>query len=259
MTKKDTSWNAVATWYDEMVSNDDSYQEKVILPNLIRLMNLSAGQKVLDLACGTGFFALHFAKLVGDQNVTGVDLGKNLIDLAKKNNPKINFKIAPAHNLSILLDQSFDKVALILAIQNIAEINLMLAEIYRVTKSVGSVYIVMNHPAFRIPKRSSWGFDESASVQYRRIDGYLHESKTEIVMNPGATEKKPYSTETTVSFHRPLQYYTKLFAATGFAMSRLEEWISHKHSQAGPRQKEEDRMRSEIPLFLFMEIKKIGN
>ena len=116
----------------------------------------------------------------------------------------------------------------------------------------------MNHPAFRIPKRSSWGFDEATGVQYRRIDGYLRESKEEIDMKPGSSQTtKP--DQVTVSFHRPLQYYTKLFAATGFAMSRLEEWISHKHSQAGPRQKEEDRMRSEIPLFLFMEIKKIGN
>ena len=110
----------------------------------------------------------------------------------------------------------------------------------------------MNHPAFRIPKRSSWGFDEELKQQYRRVDGYLRESKEEIDMKPGSKS----SDSLTVSFHRPLQYYTKLFSATGFAVTHLEEWISHKQSQVGPRQKEEDRTRSEIPLFLFMEIRK---
>jgi len=256
MPKKDTSWDSVATWYDGMVSDNDSYQEKVILPNLIRLMALSAGQKVLDLACGSGFFTAHFAKAVGASNVAGVDVGKRLIDIAKKNNPQATFHVAPAHNLSALQSQFFDKIALILAIQNIAEINLMLAELGRVTKPTASVYIVMNHPAFRIPKRSSWGFDDTTSTQYRRIDGYLHESKTEIVMNPGVADKKASAAETTLSFHRPLQYYSKLFASAGFAIARLEEWVSHKQSGAGPRQKEEDRMRSEIPLFLFIELRK---
>jgi hypothetical protein len=73
-------------------------------------------------------------------------------------------------------------------------------------------------------------------------------------MKPGSKDKN--LNQTTVSFHRPIQYYTKLFAATGFVVARLEEWISHRRSSDGPRQKEEDRMRSEIPLFLFMEIRK---
>ena len=76
-------------------------------------------------------------------------------------------------------------------------------------------------------------------------------------MKPGSSKGQNVE-QITVSFHRPLQYYSKLFSATGFVITRLEEWISHKRSQVGPRQKEEDRMRSEIPLFLFVEIKKFG-
>jgi len=253
--KKDTSWGSVATWYDGMVSDYDSYQVKVIKPNLSRLMALQAGEKVLDLACGTGFFSAIFAETVGANNVTGVDVGQQLISIAQKNNPEIDFKVSSADNLSVLPEGHFDKVAIVLAIQNIAEVKAMLQELNRVVKPGGLVYIVMNHPAFRIPKRSSWGFDEATNQQYRRIDGYLRESKESIDMKPGSEA----SDQTTVSFHRPLQYYLKLFSASGFVLTRLEEWISDKHSQNGPRQKEEDRMRSEIPLFLFMEIRKSVN
>jgi ubiquinone/menaquinone biosynthesis C-methylase UbiE len=253
--KKDTSWNSVGAWYDGMVTDDDSYQVQVIAPNLSRLMDLRVGEKVLDLACGTGFFSGIFAKVVGPKNVTGVDLGKQLISIAQKNNPEVDFHVSFADRLSFFPANHFDKVALVLAIQNIAEVKAMLLEINRVLKPNGLVYIVMNHPAFRIPKRSGWGFDEATGQQYRRLDGYLHESKAEIDMKPGSS-KNENTDQITVSFHRPIQYYTKLFAATGFVLTRLEEWISHRCSQSGPRQKEEDRMRDEIPMFLFMEIRK---
>ena len=247
--KKDTSWGEVAEWYNDVINDKDSYQQQVILPNLIRAMALRKEDEVLDLACGTGFFSGAIAPYA---RVVGADIGKELIEVAKKHHPKIKFEVTPAHDLSIFNDKQFNKVLIVLAIQNIEEVKQMLWEVKRVLQPGGRVYIVMNHPAFRIPKRSSWGWDEKTNAQYRRLDGYLHESKEMIEMHPGSKR-----TEATVSFHRPLQYYTKLFNATGFAISRLEEWISHKKSEAGPRQKEEDRIRSEIPLFLFLELVKV--
>jgi len=256
MKKKDTSWGSVAAWYDGMVANDDGCQAQVIAPNLSRLMDLHVGEKVLDLACGTGFFTEIFSRVVGSKNIVGVDIGEQLISIAKKKNPEIDFRVSQSDDLSVFTENYFDKISIVLAIQNIAEVKATLSQISRVLKPTGSMYIVMNHPTFRIPKRSGWGFDETASRQYRRIDGYLHESKEEINMNPGSP-KKETNEQITVSYHRPIQYYVKLFAATGFVLTRLEEWVSHKRSGSGPRQKEEDRMRDEIPLFLFMEIKKI--
>jgi hypothetical protein len=115
------------------------------------------------------------------------------------------------------------------------------------------IYVVLNHPAFRIPKASGWGWDEQAKIQYRRIDRYLSESKTEIDMHPG--EKRG---ERTISFHRPLQYYVKALGKAGFSVAALEEWNSHKHSEPGPRAAAEDRARKEIPLFLCLVAKKNG-
>ena len=114
--------------------------------------------------------------------------------------------------------------------------------------------MVINHPAFRIPKRSSWGWDEKESKQYRRIDAYMSDEKIEIDMKPGEemVSKKAF----TVSFHRPLQVYFKALNKAGFAVTRLEEWISHKSSQPGPRSAEEDRTRKEIPMFLCIEARK---
>ena len=37
---RDTSWNKVASWYDEVLKDDDSYQAKVVVPNLVRVLGL---------------------------------------------------------------------------------------------------------------------------------------------------------------------------------------------------------------------------
>jgi ubiquinone/menaquinone biosynthesis C-methylase UbiE len=246
--KKETSWGKVAEWYSNHVENPDSYHQQVVLPNLLRLMDIKKGTTILDLACGSGFFANEFFK--AGAMVTGLDISSELVALAKQRFPKdIHFNVAPAHKLQTIANSSVDMVTLVLAIQNIAEVKEMLAEVSRVLKPKGKMFVVMNHPVFRIPGGSSWGWDSDEKKQYRRIDEYLSEKKVPIVMHPGA---KP--NEKTISFHRPLQYYIKLMGNGGFAVTRLEEWISHKKSEPGPRQKEEDRMRKEIPLFMALEL-----
>ena len=105
----------------------------------------------------------------------------------------------------------------------------------------------MNHPAFRIPKQSSWEYDDKKKVQFRRVDQYIADSRTAIDMHPGMKNSPQ-----TLTFHRPLQYYFKLLSKAGFAVDKLEEWISHKESDSGPRALAENRARKEIPLFLYL-------
>jgi SAM-dependent methyltransferase len=223
----------------------------VILPNLLRLIGVKRGEIVADIACGEGFFAraLHLA----GANVIAADISPELIAIARKNSPKeINFNVAAAHDLGWIKNGSVDKATIILGLQNIADAGKVLSEAARILKSGGKLYLVLNHPAFRVPQSSSWGFDEEKNIQYRRVDGYLYEKKVEIEMRPGSDKSVK-----TVSFHRPLQYYFKQLHGAGLAVTRLEEWISHKKSESGPRAKAEDLARKEIPLFLCLETIKI--
>jgi ubiquinone/menaquinone biosynthesis C-methylase UbiE len=253
MKQPDTSWGNVAAWYDELLSNaEGTYQKEVILPNMVRLLNIQKGQVVLDLACGQGFFSREFYN--AGARVTASDISKELIAIAKKASPNdIVYHVSPADSISYMQDRSADKITIILAIQNIENLGGVLHECARVLKETGSVVIVLNHPAFRIPKVSSWGFDDTAMVQYRRIDAYMSERRERIEMNPGAVSHS--HKKHTVSFHRPLQVYFKAFAKAGFAVARLEEWISHKKSMAGPRVIAENNARKEFPLFLALEAK----
>ncbi len=244
-----TSWGHVADWYEQYLGGDDTYQQKVIQPNLLRAMSVTAGEPVLDLACGTGYFTLELKNIGAD--VVGADVGVELIAKAKEQNPTVRFEVTASDNLSFATNGSFSKVSCVLAIQNIEKIKETFLEVQRILKPGGSFFIVLNHPAFRIPHGSSWGYDSESNTQYRRVDQYLSQKRVSIEMNPGQK-----NSPTTISFHRSLQDYSKLLANSGFTLARIEEWISHKQSQPGPRKIAEDRARKEIPLFMLLEAKK---
>lgn len=245
-----TSWSAAAKWYDELLAEADTYQRAVVLPHLLRMMRVEKGERVVDVACGQGFFTRALAE--AGATVVGADVSPELIELARKKNARIPYHVAPSHAMKVLGDASADKAALVLAIQNIEDVRGTFAECARILRSGGRLFVAMNHPAFRVPRRSDWGWDAGANVQFRRVDGYLTEAKIKIEMHPG---KDPGSF--TWSFHRPLQFYVKALARAGFTVVNLEEWTSHKKSDSGPRAEAENRARREIPLFLCLEAIKI--
>ena len=248
--KSDTSWGHVANWYHEHVSeSDDTYHEKVIKPNLLRIVGDVRGKHVLDLACGEGFFSR--ALQVAGAMVTGTDIAPELIRIAQKTGPAdISYLVAPAERMP-LSDASFDLAVCVLALQNIKNLSGALSQLSHLLKPGGTFIAVLNHPCFRILRHSQWGFDADTGVQFRRLDRYLSESSYAIQMHPGSDPGV-----TTLSYHRPLQLYIKEFAKHGFALTSLEEWISHRVSEKGPRAEAEDRARKEFPLFLMLKTQK---
>lgn len=248
-----TSWGNVAGWYDTVVNDKDSYQVNVILPNVVRIVTPEKGKKILDLACGQGFFSHALASY--GASITGVDISPELIEIARKHaGHNEEFYISPSDDLSKFKDKSFNAVICVLAIQNIEKMAMTFKEVGRLLDFKGKFVLVLNHPAFRIPGKTAWDFDAKKNIQYRRVDEYLSESRTAIDMNPGAAKEKK---ELTYSFHRSLQTYSKTLANAGFAISRIEEWVSHKESEIGPRKSAEDRARRDIPLFMCVECIKL--
>ena len=244
---KNTSWDKAAKWYDTFIEEEKgTYQKDLILPNLIRLLSLKKGEALLDLACGQGFFTRSFSNT--GAKVIGVDVSDKLISIAKKRSPSIPYYVSFADNMPFIQESSIDKITIILAIQNIENASPIFKECNRILKHHGKIYLVLNHPAFRIPKETSWSWDEEKKIQYRRIDSYLSESRVKIQLHPGS---KPE--DFTWSFHRSLQYYSKTLYNNGFYIARMEEWNSHKRSEPGPQSEAENKARREIPLFLFIE------
>ena len=81
-------------------------------------MDIHKGLRVLDLACGQGFFTRAF-ELEGAE-VAGVDISSELIGLAQKQSPKeIKYFVRSALDLGVFTDGYFEKITIVLSIQNI--------------------------------------------------------------------------------------------------------------------------------------------
>ncbi len=243
-----TSWEGVARWYGRHLEKDGTFQDAVIFPGAERLLSPAPGRRYLDIACGEGAFSRLIARRPG-VHVSGFDASPSLIARAKKLAPRnTDYAVADARRFAAgYRPVSFDGAACILAIQNIEDIGPVFHEASKILKPAARFVIVMNHPAFRQPRQSGWGWDEARKLQYRRIDTYLGSYDVPIQAHPGAAPEV-----VTHSFHRPLHIYVKALAAAGFVLVDLEEWPSHRVSDPGPKARAENAARREIPMFLAL-------
>jgi ubiquinone/menaquinone biosynthesis C-methylase UbiE len=238
----------VASWYDSVLEEwGTEFHQEVIIPGALRLLELQPGEKVLDLACGQG--VVSRALLEAGARVTGVDLSPQLIQIARRRSPRaISYLVGNARHLGPLPDQGFDAMVFILAAQNIDPIEPVFAECARLLAPGGRLVMVLSHPAFRIPRQSSWRRDEGRKLLYRAVDRYLTPLKIPVDIHPF---KQP-GQKVTWTYHRPIQVYIKGLSAVGLWVNAFEEWPSHKVSQPGPAARTENRARAEFPLFLAL-------
>ncbi len=167
--------------------------------------------------------------------------------------PHIVYRTGDARDLKGFGDAQFTAAACILAIQNIHPPQQVFAAVARVLRPGGRFVFVMTHPCFRGPKATSWGWDETERVQYRRVDRYLVPRKEPIVAHPGRK-----TGQYTWTFHRPVSDYIKFARNAGLMIDAMEEWTSHKTSTSGPRAPAENLARKEIPLFMAMRAVKVS-
>ena len=79
-------------------------------PRLIEAARVRPGQRVLDVACGTGVLAREAARVVGERGyVAGVDLDAGMLSVAARVAPAIDWRQASAESLPFA-DASFDAV-----------------------------------------------------------------------------------------------------------------------------------------------------
>lgn len=149
------AWDLCAQDYDRCLTEPfRPFSEK-----LLSLARLGRGQKVLDIATGSGLAAFLAARSVGpDGEVLGIDLSGRMIELATTRAERdqvhnIRFVQMDAEHLE-LAAQSFDVVLCALGLMLFPQPDLALAEMYRVLKPGGTAALSVFGPGSKVALRS---------------------------------------------------------------------------------------------------------
>lgn len=95
--------------------------------------------KVLDVACGTGDMAVELLRQ--GCSVTGVDLSKEMLAIAKRKAPQAEYRLADVERLPFG-DASFDAVTCAFGVRNFVHLEQGLHEMLRVLKPGGRMVIL---------------------------------------------------------------------------------------------------------------------
>ncbi|MDA2977161.1 MAG: demethylmenaquinone methyltransferase [Actinomycetota bacterium] len=96
------------------------------------------GEKILDLAAGTGTSSLAFAK--SGATVIPCDFSLGMLQEGNKRSPQLNFSAGDALSLPFA-DETFDAVTISFGVRNVNNVDKALKEMLRVTKPGGRIVI----------------------------------------------------------------------------------------------------------------------
>ena len=92
-------YKTISTYYDMMYVNEESYRSEVDgVVSLVEQYKTSKGNKLLDIACGTGAQAAYLQKHFA---VTGIDLSEDMLGIAREKVRNATFVNADMCNFSL--------------------------------------------------------------------------------------------------------------------------------------------------------------
>jgi SAM-dependent methyltransferase len=141
-----TSYDSVADIYIAHTERPDSWNNLYERPYMISQFPSFKGKNILDLGCGSGFYT-EYALRQGAY-VTAIDISKLLVDKlsTRLNTPALRTVCADINKPLSLDSDSFDYIICSLVLHYIKDWNPLLAELYRVMKMGGRIFISTHHP-----------------------------------------------------------------------------------------------------------------
>jgi ubiquinone/menaquinone biosynthesis C-methylase UbiE len=129
---------------------------RLTVPDLIAAAQIAQGQRVLDVACGTGEAASTAIQTLGSAGfVVGADLSLEMLNTASSRLDKTSFSSVNADGQALpFSDGAFDAVVCQLGLQFFPNAATGLSEFRRVVRTGGMVAVCVNSTSERLPM---WG------------------------------------------------------------------------------------------------------
>ena len=215
-------WDAMASFWDENMEANKTWQQGLVEPAVTRVLDLRAGERVLEIACGNGQFSRRMAGL--GASVLATDFSEPMLDRARAHGGDVEYRQIDATDEAALVALapagSFDAVVCNMAIMDMEAIEPMAAAASHLLKPAGRFVFSTLHPAFHSgDARPTVELDPEGStteVYSVKVSSYGRPSTGKGVAIAGQPIEGWY-------FHRPLWMILEPFFRHGFALDGLEE------------------------------------
>jgi ubiquinone/menaquinone biosynthesis C-methylase UbiE len=213
-------WDLAADAYAEgQASGLDHYRYEFFGPAHVALCGDVQGVRLLDVGCGSGYFAREMASR--GARVTGIDISPRMIANAseqEKASPLgIAYQAVDAAEVSSAFEPaSFDMATSCLALQDMPDPARVLRSIQRTLRPGGRFVASIEHPCTNPPFRV-WERDASRRKRWLCIDRYFDRGPREYTWSrwPGAF--------TTTANHAPLEDWFGWIVDAGFQVRAVRE------------------------------------
>jgi len=223
--------DAVEVWVEKVRSGSDEYREFMNGPAFKRMVGEVRGLRVLDLACGEGYWARFFAGMGAE--VVGVDFSGEMIGAAVAEEVReplgVEYHVADAADLGMFGGGSFDLVYSFMGLMDISGYESAIREAARVLRDGGRFVACFLHPCFSWARTRDgetvcdWERvvhdDGSKDYLYLKIYDYFQRHQYPIRWRD---EEHPDGLPTT-EFHRTLSDYVNALGGSGLHVTRMEE------------------------------------
>lgn len=214
------AWDAAADSFTRgQASGRDFYRYEFFGPAQAELCGDVSGVRVLDLGCGSGYFAREMARRGAE--VTGVDVSPRLIEHAERierdESLGIRYVKADAADLSgVIPDISFEMVTSCVALQDMPDVPGVLREVRRVLRPDGRFVVSITHPCTDMPFRE-WERDATGAKRWLCLDRYFERGPLTY------TWKRWPSDFSTRAMHATLEDWFGWFLGSGLVLTDLRE------------------------------------
>jgi len=144
-------FDAVADRYDRMNAVMTMGQERRWRGVVARALVIRPGDRVLDLAAGTGASSLPIEAL--GAYAVACDFSLGMLEVGRSRHPQLEFVAGDALHLPFG-EATFDAVTISFGLRNVADINVALQELARVTRPGGRLVVLETSAPLRQPMRA---------------------------------------------------------------------------------------------------------
>ncbi len=149
--------------------------------------NVEQGQKIIDIACGTGAQVFELAK--NAEFVLGVDLSSSMINKAKQTQKKLEiqnagFKICDATQLVSFAEKEFDLATMSLALHQFSpeQYSFILNEMKRISRKITIVDYSVPLPGNTVGYGSRWAEFMAGREHHGNFKKYYKKGGLEFIM-----------------------------------------------------------------------------